>query len=579
MYWGKMFVLEAPIEPFHVPYTYNSTRYWCFTMENGITEMIGSDSVPRGFDFDAAKGTYDIYTYCDPSITYSFVFTEKGAQEAISHYRSTVKISPPPTLSKLPGRVTIMAGYPIKERYEDLLDELTGRGLRDFIWLAYAPWPGDREIVEPYGALYSIYDMYTDLFAEGPRKVKGWTQEWVRHDTPGHMKRGYWNATRCLPELYIEMAQKRIQGTLGRELANRGFMETGYTRFYNLAIFKKEIRPSALYLDVHASMVPEHYWDYQGKHHPVGEHLRHEKTFFEWAREFLGNVPVFSEVDGEAFAGLMDAGIFSPWPTLEKLGIKSGFWEYYPFIDQVHRARLLNSGAGAPFALADYKIPNMGLAVQFGRPQVISAYPGTPFTNVGGRVQLYYLSSAYHKMLGLSGMDRVDFDGDSIHRQIASYSNGARIWSNRGKTDWEVEGLTLPPLGYLITGPNGFRQYRARKGDEIVDVVLGQDYQYYGAEQPVDFGPIVTSGAIGARALSSGRVMLYEVLKPRTEIQIRLGNLPGTASGQKISKAWIVLTRGRKLPLAFPDIQQDGDLVRFRPAEMATTVGYEIELQ
>jgi hypothetical protein len=151
-----------------------------------------------------------------------------------------------------------MTGYPIKERYEDLLDELTGRGLRDFIWLAYAPWPGDRDLVEPYGALYSIYDMYTDLFAEGPRKVKGWSPEWVRYDTPGHMKRGYWNATRCLPELYIEMAQKRIQGTLGRELANRGFMETGWTRFYNLAIFKKEVRPSALYLDVHASMVPEH---------------------------------------------------------------------------------------------------------------------------------------------------------------------------------------------------------------------------------------------------------------------------------------------------------------------------------
>ena len=61
----------------------------------------------------------------------------------------------------------------------------------------HAPWPGDREIVEPYGALYSIYDMYTDLFAEGPRKAKGWTPEWVRYEKPGQMKRGYWNSTRC----------------------------------------------------------------------------------------------------------------------------------------------------------------------------------------------------------------------------------------------------------------------------------------------------------------------------------------------------------------------------------------------
>ena len=51
--------------------------------------------------------------------------------------------------------------------------------------------------------------------------------------------------------------------------------------------------------------------------------------------------------------------------------------------------------------------------------------------------------------------------------------------ANRGKTDWEVEGLTLPPFGYLITGPNGFRQYRARKADDTVDVVLGRTHGHH----------------------------------------------------------------------------------------------------
>ena len=578
MYLTKMFVLDAPIQPFQLKYTYNSTRYWSFTMASGFTEMIGVDSVPRGFDFDASQGLYDMYTYCDSPITYSFVFTGKGAQEAISHYRSTLQMPAPSTLSQLPGRVTVMTGYPIRERYEDFLDELTGRGVRDFNWMAYAPWPGDREIVEPYGALYSVYDMYTDLFAEGPRKVKGWTPEWVRYEKPGQMKRGYWNSTWCLPNLYIEMAQKREQGTLGKELPNRGFLETPCTRFYNLAIFKQEVHPSALYLDVHASKVPEHYWDHLGKHYPVAEQLRQEKKFFEWARTFLGNVPVYSEVDGEAFAGIMDAGIFSPWPVPEKLGIKCGSWEYYPFIDQVHRERLLNSGAGAPFALADYNVQNMGLAIQFGRPQVISAYPGTPLANVQGRVQLYYLSSVFHRMLGLSGMDRVDFDASSIHRQIASYSNGAKIWSNRGDSDWEVEGLTLPPLGYLIKGSGGFLQYRARKGNQIVDVVRSSDYQYFSAEKAFDFGPIMTNGALGVRTPSSERIVMYEVLKPTSEIRLQLDRLPGTHSGQKVVKVWALLTRGRKVEVSFPDIQQEGNLVRIRPVEMATAVGYEMEL-
>ena len=124
--------------------------------------------------------------------------------------------------------------------------------------------------------------MYTDLFAEGPRKAEGWTPEWVRYEKPGVMKRGYWDATRCLPNLFIPMANgMRRQGTLGRELANRGFLRTPITEFYNLRIFKEKVKPTALYLDVHASLLPEHYYDFRGKHYPLSEHLRQERLFFE----------------------------------------------------------------------------------------------------------------------------------------------------------------------------------------------------------------------------------------------------------------------------------------------------------
>jgi len=585
MWVTKFLVLNAPIEPFKLAYNYNCARFWCFTMQNGLTEMVGTDSVPRGFDFDAGTGTYDIHTYCDPQITYTFAFTGKGPQEAIARYRSTIRTPAPPTLSKLPGRVTVMTGYPIRERYQDFLEELTGRGVRDFIWLAYAPWPGDRELVEPFGALYSIYDMYTDLFPEGPRKAEGWKPEWVRYDATGRMKRGYWDSTRCLPQLYIPMAAGlRRQGTLGREMANRNFLRTPITELYNLSIFKKKVRPSAVYLDVHASLLPEHYWDSAGRHYPPSEHMRQEKAFFEWTRRYMGNVPVYSEVDTEPFAGIMDAGIFSPWPAPEGVargapGIRCASWEYYPFLDQVHRERLLNSGAGAPFALPDYNVRNMGMAIQFGRPQVISAYPGTSMANVAARVRLYYLSSAYHKMLGLSRMERVDFDGDSIHRQVATYSNGTRIWSNRGSSDWQIEGMTLPQDGYLIRGKDGFQQYRVKQEHNVVEAVLGHEYQFFAAERRYDFGPIAVDGAVALRVPSSNRLVVYEIQKPRTGLELRLGKIPGMRAGRKLVRASILLTRGRKVPLRFPDVVQDGDTIRFGATEMATNVGYEIELK
>src|SRR6185503_858273 len=108
----------------------------------------------------------------------------------------------------------------------------------------------------------------------------------------------------------------------------------------------------------------------------------------------------------------------------------------------------------------------------FGRLHSINAYGGTPQSDPGRRAQVYYATSAFHRMLGLSRMDRVEFDGDNIHRALISYSNGAKVWSNRSQMDWDVQGYHLPPKGYLVLGPNGFRQFRVRSGDAIVEAAL-----------------------------------------------------------------------------------------------------------
>jgi hypothetical protein len=172
-------------------------------MANGLTELQATEGPAKGFPYNPAGGRYDLYTYCESPIDYLFLFTAHDPQDAIAEYRSTVHVPAPSTLAQLPGRVGVMTAYSIAERYEDFLEDWGGRGARDFVWLSYCPTPGDRQRVEKYGALYAKYDLYLDLFKEGPRMAEGWSPEIVQYRGNGKMVRGYWSSSWLLPELYV----------------------------------------------------------------------------------------------------------------------------------------------------------------------------------------------------------------------------------------------------------------------------------------------------------------------------------------------------------------------------------------
>jgi hypothetical protein len=185
-------------------------------------------------------------------------------------------------------------------------------------------------------------------------------------------------------------------------------------------------------------------------------------------------------------------------------------------------------------------------------------------------------------------MERVDFSDDDINRCMVSYSNGARTWVNRGPGDWEVEGYSLPPNGYLINGPGGFLEYRARKEGGIADAVRSGEYDYYSCPKRIDFGPVVTDGALAIANNDGGPLVLYEVRKPTGAIELKLGDVRGTMKGQRAARAWAVLTRDRKIELTFPDLRQPtdpsspdtaGGTVQIRPVEMQQALRYEVLLE
>jgi hypothetical protein len=52
-------------------------------------------------------------------------------------------------------------------------------------------------------------------------------------------------------------------------------------------------------------------------------------------------------------------------------------------------------------------------------------------------------------------MTRHEFADGDIHRQFVEWDNGARIWVNRGETNWTVNGHTLPQYGYYAEFGDG----------------------------------------------------------------------------------------------------------------------------
>jgi hypothetical protein len=589
MFFGRMYVLDQP-QAFEHEHNYNTCRFWCRRMENGVTELQSTGGPARGFRYDPAK-RFDMFTYCESPVDYIVYFSKKNPQDIIAEYRDTITIPAPPTLGQLPGRVGVMTAYPIGERYEDYLEEFTARGARDFVWLSYWPTPGDRQKVEPYGALYAIYDTYLDAFKEGPRKMEGWTPEIAQYRDNEKMVRGYWSSSWVLPELYVKLAQTRVMGVIGHEFRNsKGELDwtpTSASRFSNLATSKAEIGPTGLYLDVHASKTPHHFFDHTKTHHGAWEHMAGEKALFEFARSYLGDVPIWSEGGGEDYAGLMDAGWFMDWRPPQEEGINCTRWQYYPFIDQIHRGRLLNMGIYYPLEV--YDVAMMNAAILFGRPQGISLYYGVRQNKIPEQLMVYYMSKGFSSMLGLSRMERVDFQDDDIDRAIVSYSNGAKVWSNRSQRNWQVEDYVLPPMGWLVKGPDNFFECHALKDGGPVDVVRCKEYDFYATTRRSDFGPItIQDGAIAIMHTTDGPLRINEIRKPAGMITLKLGEIPGTKKSMRVAHAYVCLTRNRRFELEFPDIQQSPnnsdaprapEIVDIRPPEMMESVGYEIQFE
>ncbi len=600
LYFGTC-VINGPIKSFSTGPRRSTNRYWTWELANGLSLMQGTDMPPHQYVYEAddRSALFNLRTYSSVPITYRFVVTAKGGQEAFRQYSRSLGHQPTEAVKKLPGRCMFVAWYPIKDHLEWWYRELVGRGARHFIWLSYTNRPSDidRRILDTSDSLYAPYTNYIDYFdpvAEGGRRCSpDWAAENCVYNADGSLQRGYHGSTRLLPNLYTKW------GTEGHM----------WKDFYNLREHVDIMRVNAWYFDVHACLYPGPYYDHEGNYYTQREWWQHTADLFALARKLGGDAPVFSECGNERYAEAMDGGAFNQTNNMMNYGIDGADYEQYPNLDQVHRRWHLPVSAYNHVEWERFRgeerrtyfQERAQLNVLFGRPELISCYWDNDLSDMVSRLKAYYIHSAFHKMLGNNGIHEIDFFEDDIHRPIVHYDHGAQVWVNRRRDDlvWEVDGLKLSPMtGYLVRGP-AFEQYCAlADGGYNVEYVRSPDYWFFAAPQIHDFGAAKVNGAYAVRVPQPDKIVVYQIRKTKDVISLHLPTILGrpgpyqleeiynVVAGRRVARSgrYQVFTegdRGGEYTNAYEvrPSRIEGDWLIFEPAQDPHCWRYEIALQ
>ena len=224
---------------------------------------------------------------------------------------------------------------------------------------------------------------------------------------------------------------------------------------------KTGFAPTAYFVDVFSAMPPIDFYDRQGR---FSQSVTADRwgAAFDRIREILGGkAPTISEAGQDGLIGHLDAGEadhagWQPGSGARSEGLRwsmpAADAERIPWHDMASHGSfvLLGGGLGGRYA--------------GGQDEVLHGYGSDDYlctTVLGGRnpmcdgpfsrraVMTYWLLHDLCNPLAHSELLSDEFAGDDIHRQTTRFSNGGAARVNRGKSDWTIDGQTLPPYGFI----------------------------------------------------------------------------------------------------------------------------------
>ncbi len=490
VYYGHGYCIEEP-QAFRAGFGGHnlSTSHVGFDFDGGISLLMATDNPPDALEVSPDDRVYTLRTHMNATLT--FVPGVAGAFDCALKYRDLYDRKPSPGFENKAGRFVFDIWGGRYAQIAETMQRLIDYGLTDSLltvhnWQRWGYdyrlpdiWPpnprfGTLEDMQRIGEVcgahdipWGLHDNYIDFYpdAEGysydhicftadGRPVKAWINE-------GRNAQSYrWRPDRFMPFL------KR-----------------------NLRLIKDGLAPTHYFIDVFTSIDLFDFHDKQGNFYSFLETRRHWGESFRWIQDFLDGAVTTSEAGHDQLAGYLDGSdcqhlTLTPESREFCIRLPCGDWQRVPWFDAVLHDRFSLHGVGYPsrYKLTEADDHEVLQSDDYISAEVLSGH-SMMIDNRGfgrGAVRKYWLAQDFLRSIATDSIRCVDFAEDNIHRQIVSWSSGAKVYVNRGREDWIVAGKTLPQYGYFAD--NGSIKSSVERIDGvIVEQSQGPAGRYFNA--------------------------------------------------------------------------------------------------
>ena len=454
-----------------------STSHVGADFENGVSLLEAVSVPPDVFRVDPDRKVCALHTHLNGTLT--LLPSTQGAFEAALGYRDVVKLSPSAGVPGLAGRFVfdVWGGRGYRQTAEALRQAIR-YGMTDavLIYHNWQRWGYDYRLPDIFppnpargtlaefqemaavcrdaGILFAPHDNYIDFYPDAAQ----YTYEAIAFSADNRPVRAWYNR--------------------GRDAQSYRFRPDRFQPFIlrNVQLMKRNVQPTAYFIDVFSSLMPFDYYDWDGRFHPKTETQSLWGETFNFVRDYLGdNAPQISESGHDSLIGSLDGATCNHL----RVDAKSKEWSVWriacqdaertPWYDAVHRHRFILHGAGYSGRYqAGLDARNHGIdSDDYVSTEVLDGHPGMVSTPVSrSAVRKYWLLQDVMRKIALKPVTGVAFVDGDIHRQLITYRGGEAFFVNRGDADWEVSGHVLPQYGFFAGA--GVVEAAVEKRDGII---------------------------------------------------------------------------------------------------------------